>query len=191
MGSNPTGGIDVHFECCVLSGKGLCDELITLPAESYRVWCNVVSTVQGNFFFTGSSSDSRHSSVLHFQRKHFVDKQLHSFRPTENWSSFHPLTYVNPHFLDIAWRELNTEIRCTLWQISGCDCRQLYQISKWCVHQNSLLIRHTEKLTHRNLFCFVEWLNWQRSFIAVLSTSKKKRAYGILSLFCYVAYTAN
>ena len=30
LGSNPTGGMDVCFECCVLSGRGLCDWLITL-----------------------------------------------------------------------------------------------------------------------------------------------------------------
>jgi hypothetical protein len=24
--------------CCVLSGRGLCDELITCPEESYRMW---------------------------------------------------------------------------------------------------------------------------------------------------------
>ena len=28
-------------ECCVLSGRGLCDELITRPDESYRLWCVV------------------------------------------------------------------------------------------------------------------------------------------------------
>ena len=28
--------------CCVLLGRGLCDELITRPEESYRVWCVVV-----------------------------------------------------------------------------------------------------------------------------------------------------
>jgi hypothetical protein len=27
--------------CCVLSGRGLCDELITRPGESYRLWCVV------------------------------------------------------------------------------------------------------------------------------------------------------
>ena len=32
----------VCCECCVLSGRGLCDELITLPEESYRLWCVVV-----------------------------------------------------------------------------------------------------------------------------------------------------
>jgi len=26
----------------VLSGRGLCDELITSPEESYRMWCVVV-----------------------------------------------------------------------------------------------------------------------------------------------------
>ena len=39
FGSNPTGVMDVSlFECCVLSGGGLCDELITRPEESYRLW---------------------------------------------------------------------------------------------------------------------------------------------------------
>jgi hypothetical protein len=35
MVSNPTGGVDVCCVCCVLSGRGLCDELITRPEESY------------------------------------------------------------------------------------------------------------------------------------------------------------
>jgi hypothetical protein len=35
LGSNPAGSIDVCRECCVLSGRGLCDELITRPEESY------------------------------------------------------------------------------------------------------------------------------------------------------------
>jgi hypothetical protein len=26
-------------ECCVLSGIGFCDRLITRPEESYRLWC--------------------------------------------------------------------------------------------------------------------------------------------------------
>ena len=30
------------FVCCVLSGRGLCDVLITRPEESYRLWCVVV-----------------------------------------------------------------------------------------------------------------------------------------------------
>ena len=42
VGSNLTGGMDVCCECCVLSGRGLCDQLIPRPEESYRLWCVVV-----------------------------------------------------------------------------------------------------------------------------------------------------
>jgi hypothetical protein len=31
--------MSVCCECCVLSGRGLCDGLIPRPEESYRVWC--------------------------------------------------------------------------------------------------------------------------------------------------------
>jgi hypothetical protein len=33
--------MSVCSECDVLSGRVLCDELITRPEESYRVWCVV------------------------------------------------------------------------------------------------------------------------------------------------------
>jgi len=36
----------VYCECCVLSGRGLCDELITRPEESYRVSCVVVCDLE-------------------------------------------------------------------------------------------------------------------------------------------------
>jgi hypothetical protein len=34
--------MSVCRECCVLSGRGLCDGLITRPGESYRLWRVVV-----------------------------------------------------------------------------------------------------------------------------------------------------
>ena len=40
VGSNPIGGRDVclvNVVCC--PGRGLCDQLITRPDESYRLWC--------------------------------------------------------------------------------------------------------------------------------------------------------
>ena len=36
----------VCCECCVLSGRGLCDELITRSEESYRLWCVVVCDLE-------------------------------------------------------------------------------------------------------------------------------------------------
>jgi len=38
----PGARMSVCCECCVLSGRGLCDGLITCPEESYRLWCVVV-----------------------------------------------------------------------------------------------------------------------------------------------------
>ena len=38
--------MEVCCECCVLSGRGLCDELITRPEESYRLWCVVVCDLE-------------------------------------------------------------------------------------------------------------------------------------------------
>ena len=38
--------MDVCCECCVLSGRGLCDELITRPEKSYRLWCVVVCDLE-------------------------------------------------------------------------------------------------------------------------------------------------
>jgi len=38
--------MSVCCECCVLSGRGLCDGLITRPEESYRLWCVVVCDLQ-------------------------------------------------------------------------------------------------------------------------------------------------
>ena len=37
---------EVCCECRVLSGRGLCDELITRPEESYRLWCVVVCDLE-------------------------------------------------------------------------------------------------------------------------------------------------
>ena len=47
-GSNPTGDMDVCCECCVLSGRGLFDELITRPEESCGLWYVVVCDLEAS-----------------------------------------------------------------------------------------------------------------------------------------------
>jgi len=42
----PGAWMFVCCECRVLSGRGLCDELITRPEESYRLWCVVVCDLE-------------------------------------------------------------------------------------------------------------------------------------------------
>jgi hypothetical protein len=43
---NPEAWMFVCCECCVLSGRGLCDQLITRTEESYRMWCVVVCDLE-------------------------------------------------------------------------------------------------------------------------------------------------
>ena len=38
--------MDVCRVCCVLSGTGLCNELITCPEDSYQLWCIVVCDLE-------------------------------------------------------------------------------------------------------------------------------------------------
>ena len=38
--------MEVCCECCVLSGRGLCDVLITHSDESYRLWCVVMCDLE-------------------------------------------------------------------------------------------------------------------------------------------------
>ena len=42
----PGAWMFISCECCVFSGRGLCDELITRPEESYRLWWVVVCDIE-------------------------------------------------------------------------------------------------------------------------------------------------
>ena len=42
----PGAWMFVCCDCCVLSGRGFCNELITRPVESYRLWCVVVCDLE-------------------------------------------------------------------------------------------------------------------------------------------------
>ena len=42
----PVAWVSVCIECCVLSGRGLCDELITRPEKFYRLWCVVACDLE-------------------------------------------------------------------------------------------------------------------------------------------------
>jgi hypothetical protein len=48
------------FVCCVLSGRGLCDELITRPEESYRLWCVVVCDLEITKIFVNEEEAKAH-----------------------------------------------------------------------------------------------------------------------------------
>jgi len=52
--------MSVCCECCVLSGRGLCDELISRPEESYRLWCVVVCDLESTKILVNEEEAKSH-----------------------------------------------------------------------------------------------------------------------------------
>ena len=64
----PGAWIFVCCECRVLSGRGLCDELITRPEESYRLWCVAVCDLETSRICTPYIYDIRSLRVKEHNR---------------------------------------------------------------------------------------------------------------------------
>jgi hypothetical protein len=87
--------VSVCCKCCVLSGRGLCDELIARPEESYRMWCVVVCDLEKQTSWMRRPSPT---SGLSRQRKNtfWLDSSLISdtqltrltCAPTNFWMAF-------------------------------------------------------------------------------------------------------
>ena len=56
--------MSVCCECCVLSGRGLCDELITRPEESYRLWCFVVCDLEITKILVNEEEAKAHQGAI-------------------------------------------------------------------------------------------------------------------------------
>jgi hypothetical protein len=72
--------MSVCCECCVLSGRGLCDELFTRPEESYRLWCVVVCDLDTSWLRRPWPTGGCRAKNKTFQRMKFcilLSKSLH------------------------------------------------------------------------------------------------------------------
>jgi len=56
--------MSVCCEYCVLSGRGLCDELITRPEESYRLWCAVVWDLETTKILVNEEEVKAHQGAI-------------------------------------------------------------------------------------------------------------------------------
>jgi len=59
----------VSCECCVLSGRGLGDELITRPEESYRLWCVVVCDLETTKILVNEEAKAHYGAVAPKERE--------------------------------------------------------------------------------------------------------------------------
>ena len=82
----PGAWMFVFCECCMLSGRGLCDELITRPGESYRLWSVVVC-------------DQETSYARRLQPRQRAAK----YKPTMGCSASRKIIYIYQQHVD-CWR---------------------------------------------------------------------------------------
>ena len=84
--------MSVCCECCVLSGRGLCDELITRPGESYRIWCVIVCDLETSRMLSPWSALGRSA-----QKKKKLPEIKKQF--TVNTKPFKRLTFIQSEVL--------------------------------------------------------------------------------------------
>ena len=90
--------MDVCRECCVLSGRGLCDELITRPEESYRLWCVVECDLETSWM-RRSTGGCRAKRRRRRRRRSFIDILHHH--------NAYNLTHILIQFLFYSlWRKI-------------------------------------------------------------------------------------
>jgi len=61
--------MSVCCECCVLSGRGICDELIIRPEESYRLWCVVVCDLETTKILVNEEEAKAHEGGYRVKRE--------------------------------------------------------------------------------------------------------------------------
>ena len=70
--------MSVYCECCVFSGRGLYDELITRTEESYRLWCVAVFYLETIKFLGNEEEAKAHSGGYRAKRKKMILYYVHT-----------------------------------------------------------------------------------------------------------------
>ena len=160
---NPPGAWTfVCCECRVLSGRGLCDELITRPEESYRVWCVVACVLETSRIGAPYIYDisNLRVKIYNYDLKHFrfgtCDEIQDSIRV--NYRLQHPVTRT--------LQNKNVPDRPTLSQCKLVSIKGLwtYENTRPCTDWWQCVI---------HLKCLDRFQEWISSF----KTTKKKKLY--------------
>ena len=106
-------------ECCVLSGRSLCDLLITRPEESYRMWCVVLCNLEtSRMSRPWSSGGCRPKKKYYFKR---ITSKFNSTNPKIRLDIRYPTRGCTKQSnIDIIQRFQNKVLRYmvnTLWYI--------------------------------------------------------------------------
>ena len=141
----PTAWKFVCCECCVLPGRGLCDELITRPEESYRPWSVVVCDLETSWMrrpwpIEGCRTKNKTKTLCtcELDRNNFEMKPINMIQRDEHKVEVHGkrslcgagFQYTSPALVDSSTLSLNST-DCTktyLWR-NNMRCHLLCQKS--------------------------------------------------------------
>ena len=84
--------------CCVLSGRGLCDELITRPEESYRLWCIVACDLETARMRRPWPALGRSATAKKNWYNYFLYKIAFLRKPIFIWKLFVQYHFTGNHF---------------------------------------------------------------------------------------------
>ena len=94
----------VSCECCVLAGRGPCDEMITRPEESHRLWCVDVCDLETSWMKrpwpTGGLLCQKNNGpgLLHYPGFTITLRRTTDCRtPLDGWSALRRDLYLTTH----------------------------------------------------------------------------------------------
>jgi hypothetical protein len=76
--------MSVCCDCCVLSDRGLCDELITRPEESYRLWCVFACDIEKQYLVNEEAK--AHKGAIAPNEKELTTNNK-AIKPQRRWRS--------------------------------------------------------------------------------------------------------
>ena len=137
VGSNPTGGIDICqlWVLSVLSGRVLCDELITRPEESYRLWCVIVRDLETSWMRrswpTGGLSCQKQTNKQNMAEEQNQHCQV-SMTVIRSPTMLHSIYQRT----GMGWRSLGTDTLCSFQVMSW----EVKQFCSYCIYMFDLCI---------------------------------------------------
>ena len=169
--------MDVCHECCVLSGRCLCDELITRPEESYRLWCVVVCDLDKTNLVNEKGQDSLGGHRAKRERekcaayRHWISHiktywYVYSEAPL-NRNVIRNYNSQKYYWIYIKDRGMNTTIRQGIKRFypSKWPCRQL---KKWVQvylrhhYQCLKIVKKEDKFIMLIVYSFIQYFVWRQ-----------------------------
>ena len=111
----------VCCECYVLPSRGLCDELITHPEESYRLWCVVVCDLETSRM-RRPRPVLRHSAKERKEEKKIVNAQNKKILMEETTSTAATIIFVAAAVKVNCWKINKKYLTNKLTAFEKCTC---------------------------------------------------------------------